>query len=319
MVSWFYGVLLVILIGFMIVPFIPAVSEYFRRRDKGPRRILDTTIIDEAEDLEESSASDLPYIEQSRVDARVKTIGDFVRVVGDVSIPDETEVNSPIVIHGNLSLGAHCKIHGTIKATKNLNIGEHNIIMGHCISGGNVEVGPHTRVEGIVDAVGDIIIRENAFVGGASAEKSIKIRPGATVAKKLSADQLVMFEPISTEVEVPRAEKELVTVGEDKGEKISVEVDSDIYALDQQFSKGEMNLETYLQKRQALIEQRSTELNRDSEILKLLSERKKVMEISLRLLMDPEKVNERVNNLITEGFINADFSLTEKGVKKLFG
>jgi predicted acyltransferase (DUF342 family) len=323
MISWFYGILLAILIGFMVIPFIPAVSEYFRRRDKGPRKILDSTIIEEPVDLEEESRmEDLPYIEQSRIDSRVKTIGDFIRVVGDVSVPAKTEVSTPLVIHGKLTLGDSCRINGTLKATGDLNLGKNCVIMGHCISGGNVLVDSDTRVEGIVDAVGDIILKENAYVGGASAEKSIRIAAGAVVGKKLSADELVIFEPEVSEptkvAEVVEVEK-AVPIGEERGERVSVQVDADVYDLDSKFSKGEIDLNGYLKKRKDIIDKRTSEIDVDFEILKLLGERKKVMEIALRLMLDPDEVKKRIDDLMKQELITSDFNLTEKGVERVFG
>ena len=51
------------------------------------------------------------------------------------------------------------------------------------------------------------------------------------------------------------------------------------------------------------------------EVLKLLSEKKTVMEIALRLMKDPDQIEKRINKLKDQGFLNPDSSLTRRGLR----
>jgi len=337
MISWFYALLLLILAAFMVIPFIPSVVEYFRRKDKGPRVVPDTTIIKEIPDLEERAVEEaLPFLEQSRIGSRVKVAGDFVRIVGDVSVPDNTEVNVPLVVHGNLALGKSCKIHGSIKATKDLDIGAGSTIMGHCISGGDVVVGPSARVDGVVDAVGDIVLHRKAFIGAASADKSVRLESGSVVGKKLSAEELVVSEAPPVSLAPVPAGKEGVVIEEAPTETVALArarggTGEGLFELDERFSKGEIDVQDYLQQRRNLISQLQSEpakvkqrevvdLDKDElEVLKLLSEKKTVTEIALMLMKDPDQIEKRINKLKDQGFLNPDLSLTGTGVEVVFG
>ncbi len=336
MISWFYALLLLILAAFMVIPFIPSVVEYFRRKDKGPRVVPDTTIVKEIPDLEERAVAEaLPFLEQSRIESRVKVAGDFVRIVGDVSVPDHTEVNVPLVVHGNLTLGKSCKILGSVKATRDLEIGAGSAIMGHCISGGDVVVGPSARVEGVVDAVGDIVLHRKAFIGAASADKSVRLEPGSIVGKKLSAEELVVSEAPPVPLAPASAEEEGVVIEEAPTETVALArargATGGLFELDERFSKGEIDVQDYLQGRRKLVSQLQSErakvkqrevvdLDKDElEVLKLLSEKKTVTEIALMLMKDPDQIEKRINKLKNKGFLNSDLSLTGIGVELVFG
>ena len=189
----FLTLLFIVLAAFLIIPFVPALIEYRRRKDKGPRTFSETTVIDEVANIEDSAKEgamprdDLAFLDKSQI----KPVGDLLHIVGDVTIPEKTDVNGPLIIEGNLVLSRSSKINGSIKVLKDVTLKDKSIIMGHVVAKGNVSVGPSARIEGIVDTEGDIILHENAFVGGASADKSIRIASGATVGKKLSAGELI--------------------------------------------------------------------------------------------------------------------------------
>lgn len=213
MMPWFIEFLLLLLAAFVLIPFVPSMVEYRRRRDKGPRAFPETTIVQETPDFEargESppSAEGLSFVDKSQI----KPVGDLIHILGNVTIPENTNVDGPLIIEGSLNVGRNSKINGSVKVSKNLTIEENGIIMGHCVCGGDVIVGPSARIEGMLDTEGDIVLHENAFLGGASADKSIRIEPGAKVGKKLSAGELIITETTHTPMPVA-GEKEL-TAGE---------------------------------------------------------------------------------------------------------
>ena len=100
--------------------------------------------------------------------------------------------------------------------------------------------------------------------------------------------------------------------------------------MDERFSKGEINIEDYIRERQRLVSQpppepgeagkEVAELDKEEqEILRLLGEKKTVMEISLNLMKEPDQVRKTVDKLISLGLLSQDLSLTETGVVKVFG
>ena len=118
------------LFGLLAVPFIPAIIEYFARKDKGPRDMSEKTT-DEGELI-----AAVPRLERARGKARARVPGEVIRIVGDVSIPDGTEMDKHLVIHGSLNLGKGCRIDGTVKAFGKVVVGENSIVEGHILSQG---------------------------------------------------------------------------------------------------------------------------------------------------------------------------------------
>ena len=173
--------------------------------------------------------------------------------------------------------------------------------------------------------------RETTSAGRIDADAGVRLEPSTRIGNKLSAGELVVTEtlPISMpstprKERKPQAEKRLSV-------KVPVGGEENLSKLDERFSKGEIEIEGYLRKRQELVRQLQSKLfkkgrkkdvevdNEELEVLRLLSEKKTVMEISLRLLIDPDQVKRTINNLVNQGLLNLDLSLTERGVEKLFG
>jgi len=87
------------------------------------------------------------------------------------------------------------------------------------------------------------------------------------------------------------------------------------------------SVKDYLQERRKLVSQlqperakverkRVADLDKEElEVLKLLSEKKTVMEIALRLMKDPDQIEKRINKLKDQGFLNPDSSLTRRGLR----
>jgi len=173
--------------------------------------------------------------------------------------------------------------------------------------------------------------RETASAGRIKADEGVRLERSTRIGNKLSAGELVVTEtlpislpPTPRKERKPQAEKRLSV-------RETVREEENLSKLDERFSKGEIEIEDYLRKHQELVRQLQSKIfrkgqkkdievgNEELEVLRLLSEKKTVMEIALRLLIDPDQVKRTINDLVNRGFLNLDLSLTKKGVEKLFG
>lgn len=170
-----------ILLPFILlgVPFTPTILETFKRKDKGPKEIPEQTTYEEKPDV------DTPLLERAREEARVKVSGEVIRITGDASIPDGTEVKNHIVVQGNLKVGKKCHVFGSVKAFGDIEIGESSIIEGHVLSEGTIIIGRDCVVKGVVDSLKDIILEENAVVEAVSTEKTVKVGSNAKINRRI--------------------------------------------------------------------------------------------------------------------------------------
>jgi len=166
-------------LGLLVIPFIPTFFEIFRRKDKGPKKIPEQSTYEEKPDL------NVPRLERARGEARAKMPGEVIRVTGDVSIPDGTNVDNHLVVQGTLKLGKNSRVSGSVKAFGSVEIGESSIIDGHVLSEGKIIIGRNCVVKGVVDSLKDIILEENAIVEAVSTEKTVKLGPGAKINRRI--------------------------------------------------------------------------------------------------------------------------------------
>ena len=134
--------------------------------------------------------------------------GKVLRVTGDVSIPDGTEINSDIVIEGRLRVGKRCKIHGSIKVYAGLIIGEETLVEGNILSDGEVIIGRGAQIKGIVDSLQDVILEEEAVVEAVSTEKSVKIYPGAIINRRILCGASI--ETVHADVAIDKEDEEFL-------------------------------------------------------------------------------------------------------------
>jgi len=182
--------LLLIFLGLLVAPFIPAFTEFLKRKDKGPRDVPDRTIYDEKPDF------NVAVLERARAKARAEVPGEVLRIVGDVSVPDGMNINSHLVVHGCLRLGKKCHIQGSVKASGNVEIGEYSVIEGHVLSESKVRIGRNSVVKGIVDSPKEVIIEQGVKVEAIPAKGKVRLEPGAKIEKKIFlSDETTMHGP----------------------------------------------------------------------------------------------------------------------------
>ena len=183
--------LILLPLALIIVPFIPTIIEFFKRKDVGPREVPEQTTYEEPPDIK-----DIPRIERANMEARTKVPGDIIRVTGNVVIPNETVINNHLIVQGDLKVGKKTHIYGSVKAFGNIELGESTVVEGHVLSEGRIRVGKNCRVKGIVDSLKDIILEENAIVEAVSTEKTVKIGPNAKINRRiLSGSSIITLPP----------------------------------------------------------------------------------------------------------------------------
>lgn len=140
--------LLSVLAGFVFVLFVPSLWEIRKPRDKGPRKVKDATL--------------------EKLGVKVRRFsGDFIRLIGDLSLPDGFEFDDNLVVEGVLRVGDRCHFSKSVKVLDDVAVGYGVVIDGNLVVGKNVNVLDDVVIGGSVDAGGDVRLGEKVFVGGA--------------------------------------------------------------------------------------------------------------------------------------------------------
>jgi len=140
-------VLLSVFVGFIFVLFVPSLWEIRKPKDKGPRRVEDTTL--------------------ERLGVRVRRLsGDFVRLLGDLSLPNGFEFEENVVVEGCLTIGNRCHFGKSVKVLGDVAVGCEVVIGENLVVEGNISVLDDVVIGGSVDAGGDVRLGEKVFVGG---------------------------------------------------------------------------------------------------------------------------------------------------------
>jgi len=172
----------------LLIPFVPAIIELFRRKDKGPREIPEQTLYEEKPEIGAAEAE-----------------GEVTRVMGDFSLPEGTVIEKNLVVQGNLTLGRGCRVKGSVKAFGNVEVGEGSIIEGNILSEGKIRIGRESVVKGCVDSPQEIMVEEDASVGAISTDNSVILKPGAKVNRRILSGTYII---ISSKKEAPQKPSE---------------------------------------------------------------------------------------------------------------
>jgi len=291
--------LIILPIVLFSVPFIPAIIEIFRKKDRGPREFPEQTTYEELPDLQ------ISRLERARGEARSKVSSGIIRITGNVSIPEGTEINNHLMIQGNLILGKNSRVHGSIKAFGDVDLGESSIIEGHILSEGKVIIRRNCVVKGIVDSLKDIVLEENAVVEAVSTERTVRLGPNAKINRRILSGASILTAPQKTLGEHPPLESS----EEEKSYEetpISATIDEHAEITDRIFQ--------YLEERIKMLEESKVVPFKPSELEGLTSTEIEVFkaahkcdsleEICLKLMMDPSEIEEAVSSLINKGYLD---------------
>jgi len=165
-IPWSPTFLILALFGFALLFFLPAAMELKRPRDKGPRRVKESTKL-----------------------ARKKVLKlgvDTIRITSDVEFPPDVEAKENIVVEGSLMIEDRCHFYGSVKASGDVEIRDKVVIEGSLIAGGSVKLGKDTMIKGSVDARGSVVLGENSFVGlSLTSGGDVEMHRGAKVFKNI--------------------------------------------------------------------------------------------------------------------------------------
>ncbi len=155
------------LCGFALLFFLPAFLELKRPRDKGPRRVEETTM----------------GFNRKKV---LKLGVDTVRIMSNMEFPSDFEAKENVVVEGSLVIGDRCHFYGSVKASEDVEIRSKVVIEGSLIAGGAVKLGRDAKIKGSVDAKRSVHLGENSFVGLAlTSGGDVEMRRGARVFKNI--------------------------------------------------------------------------------------------------------------------------------------
>lgn len=302
----------------LIAPIVPAFIEIFRRKDKGPREIPEQTLNEEQADI----SKNIPMFERARARARVKIVGESIRIVGDVSVPSGVEINENMIVHGNLRLGSKCHVHGSVKSFGEVEIGEYSVIEGHIISDGMVTVGRNAKVKGIIDSAGDIILKEHSEVQAVSSEKSVGLAQGVKIDRRIPAGESItepLLPPSTREKEMQPerpAEATIPSVSTFFEDRRYQPTSDDKARIFQSLRNEIRRVDKPEEKKMDEVTLKKPS-QRDTEILKLAVSGHDIDEIGLRLLMDPVHVQKTIDSLIEAGYLDEHLKpLRPQGVEE---
>jgi hypothetical protein len=97
----------------------------------------------------------------------------FIRVDGDLTIPDEASVVGTLVVAGSFRAGARSRIAGSVKVHGTCEIGEGALIEGSLIARGDARLGAGAVVVGPLVAEGAVSLGAGAAVGTPSRPASV--------------------------------------------------------------------------------------------------------------------------------------------------
>ena len=273
-----------ILLPFILlgVPFAPAVLEILKRKDKGPKEIPEQTTYEEKPDV------DTPLLERAREYARVKVSGEMMRITGDASIPDGTEINNHLVVQGKLKVGKNCHIIGSVKAFSSIEIGESSVVEGHVLSEGTIIIGRDCIIKGVVDSPKDITLEENAVVEAVSTEKTVKIGFNAKINRRVLSGSSIVASSQNAQTKV--VEKPVEAMG----------------TTEQIFSHLEERIKKFDENKSVAVEEFNLEdlSPLEAEVLKIAIKCSSFEEVCLRLLMDSSEVKDILDKLVKKGLLD---------------
>ena len=186
---------------FIILLFLPTLLELRKPKDLGPRKITETmkrtltrrrrkpdnhakllsTITDHIPENLRHTLIDLD-------DKEISELGDDgIRIVGDVNLPPDIEIQENVVVEGSLTIGDRCHFLGSVKASEDVRVGNEVVIEENLIAGGNVNIGKDTMIYGSVNADGSVRLGQNSLVGlSITSGEDVELHENARVAKTIT-------------------------------------------------------------------------------------------------------------------------------------
>ncbi|MGQ0702317.1 MAG: hypothetical protein ACT4PM_04200 [Gemmatimonadales bacterium] len=124
--------------------------------------------------------------------AEAVTIGDHVRIEGDLDLPKSARVTANLVVAGRLRIGAGAAVEGSVKAHRDIELAEGAQVSGAVLTRAKLAVGRGAWIGGPAIAERGIHLAQDAVVGGPKQPATVsgvevELSPGATVYGQISA------------------------------------------------------------------------------------------------------------------------------------
>lgn len=124
--------------------------------------------------------------------AGARTIGNFVRIQGDFTVPDGTRIAGHLVVAGRTRIGLGAIVEGSVKSYGDLVLAAESRIRGAAVTRASLSIGPAAWVEGPAIAEARLSLDRGAVIGGPDTPATasapvIELAQGATVYGQISA------------------------------------------------------------------------------------------------------------------------------------
>jgi len=177
--EWLLPLLLLILFGVIAILFLPSILEIKKPKDKGPRRMVETT----TQQIAESN--------------RVCGLNDpFIRLIGDKEFPSGSEIKESVIVEGSLTIADRCSFLQSVKAFGKITVGNNVFIGENLVAQGDVNLGKGTVVSGSIDAQGSVKLAENVSVGcSVVSGGDVELRENSKVGRSIFAHGCIRVVP----------------------------------------------------------------------------------------------------------------------------
>jgi len=140
-------ILLLVFVGFVFILFVPSFLEVRKPKDKGPRRVRDSTL--------------------ERLGVKVQRLSDNgLRLRGDLKLPSGFEFEENVIVEGSATIGARCHFGKGLKIQGDVTVGNGVVIDENLIVDGDVNVLDEALIGESISAGGKVKLGEKVHVGG---------------------------------------------------------------------------------------------------------------------------------------------------------
>ena len=105
--------------------------------------------------------------------SRIEAEGGRWLIENDVDIPDNSLINSNLVVVGQLRIGKGCRINGSVKSRRRLNVGQGTEITGSLVSNNDIHCSENCSIAGPVVSEKNIYLDSRSIVGAAEKPTTI--------------------------------------------------------------------------------------------------------------------------------------------------
>ena len=187
--EWLLPLLLLISLGVIAILFLPSLLEIKKPKDKGPRRMAETTI-------QQIVGGSQVFGSLSAPRSSTEHNPPFIRLIGDKEFSSGSEMKENVVVEGSLTTGNRCSFLRSVKAFGNVTVGSDVFIGENLVAKGNVNLGKGTVVNGSIDSQGSVKLGENVFVGcSVVASGDVELQENSEVRRSIFAGGCIRVAP----------------------------------------------------------------------------------------------------------------------------